>query len=54
MPCLAYYLIKGYVTHSMKDGRNSFDLQSNGTTLSPAASCEVSSVGVSLAADGHR
>lgn len=54
MPCLAYYVIKGHVTHSMKDSRNSFDLQSNETTLVPAASSEVSSVGVTLAADGHR
>lgn len=54
MPCLAYYIIKGYVTHSMKDGKNSFDLRSNETTLAPAVSSEVSSIGVTLVADGHR
>lgn len=32
----------------------SFDPQSNGTALSPAASSEGSSVGVTPAADGHR
>lgn len=54
MTCLAYYVIKGYATHSMKDGRNSLDIQSKGTTPAPAASSEVSSIGVTLVADGHR
>lgn len=54
MTCLIYYVIRGYTAHSMKDSSNSLNVHSNGTTLAPAASSEVSSAGVTLAADGHR